>query len=107
MPTPLEFTYSCLWELFYMHRKVRERHDLIVTAMVKENRECFEELCSPHFIQCKLINLPTPSSPVRRGDQENACQRFFEPLFRKVFQQDGTAYGMPNQGYLDLAIQRG
>src|SRR3954466_11878581 len=36
MPTPIEFTNGCLWKLFCMHRKMRERHDLVVTAMVKE-----------------------------------------------------------------------
>jgi len=44
MPTPIEFTKDCLWKRICMHRKMRERHDIVVAAMVKEHWECFEQL---------------------------------------------------------------
>jgi len=102
MSAPIEGVNNGLWQLFCIEGQVGEWHDLIIAAVVKEYWRLAWQFRNKVIWQCDcLISLilPAITVPIRRRDEKNSSNDFFNLLFAKIFQQEGVTERMPDENH--------
>src|SRR5215204_2106193 len=102
VPAAVELPDGRPRQLLGVQRGVRERHHLVVAAVVQEHRYLFGDLRREVFSQRILVDLPIFDAPVGRRDEEQPRDGLLYFLLGEVPQQYRTAQGVADENHLPL-----